>query len=54
MFVTVAFSVRPWIEAHPFDPVEDGLHSFTATAMGFAFAFGVLACLLKRTSACQL
>jgi hypothetical protein len=54
MFVTAAFSVRPWIEAHPFDPVEDGLHSFTATAMGFAFAFGVLACLLKRTSACQL
>jgi hypothetical protein len=50
MLATAAFSVRPWIEAHPFDPVEDGLHSFTATAMGFAFAFGVLACLLKRTS----
>lgn len=32
----------------PFDPVEDALHSFTATAMGFAFSFGVLARLLQR------
>jgi hypothetical protein len=25
----------------PFDPIEDALHSFTATAMGFAFAAGI-------------
>jgi hypothetical protein len=48
MIATAAFSVRLWIEDLPFDPVEDGLHSFTATAMGFAFAFGVLARLLGR------
>lgn len=48
LLATAAFSVRPWIEDLPFDPLEDGLHSFTATAMGFAFAFGVLARLLNR------
>ncbi|MBE0409633.1 MAG: DUF998 domain-containing protein [Anaerolineales bacterium] len=48
MVATAAFSVRPWIEGLPFDPIEDALHSFTATAMGFAFAFGVLARWLRR------
>jgi len=39
---TAAFSTRPWLPAASYDPVEDLLHSFTATAMGFAFAGGVV------------
>ncbi|MFU8771132.1 MAG: DUF998 domain-containing protein [Anaerolineales bacterium] len=54
MVATAAFSVRPWIEGLPYDPIEDALHSFTATAMGFAFAFGVLARLLRRQRADRL
>jgi hypothetical protein len=50
MVATAAFSVRPWLEGVAFDFVEDGLHSFTATAMGFAFAFGVLVLFLQRLS----
>lgn len=38
---TAAFSHQPWLAGVPFDPVEDFLHSLTATVMGFAFAFGV-------------
>lgn len=49
MTATAAFSHRPWIAGAPFDPVEDALHSFTATAMGFAFSFGVVARLMQRT-----
>lgn len=45
---TAAFSTRSWLPGAPFDPVEDGLHSFTATAMGFAFAIGVVLRLLRR------
>jgi hypothetical protein len=41
MIATAAFSTRPWALGAPYDPVEDALHSFTATAMGFAFAIGV-------------
>lgn len=48
MTSTAAFSHRPWVAGVSFDPVEDGLHSFTATAMGFAFAIGVLLRLLQR------
>lgn len=48
MVATAAFSTRPWMAGAPFDPFEDGLHSFAATAMGFSFAFGVLARLLQR------
>ena len=36
-----AFSARPWLPNLPYDPVEDWLHSFAATGMGFAFALGV-------------
>ena len=38
---TAAFSHRPFIPGVPFAPVEDWLHSFTATLMGFAFSLGV-------------
>ena len=48
MIATAAFSHRSWVAGAQFDPVEDVLHSFTSTAMGFAFSFGVLARLLQR------
>lgn len=48
MTATAAFSHRSWVAGAQFDPVEDVLHSFTATAMGFAFSFGVLARFLQR------
>ncbi|MBI5611956.1 MAG: DUF998 domain-containing protein [Gammaproteobacteria bacterium] len=48
MIATAAFSHRPWVVDAAFDPIEDFLHSFTATAMGFAFALGVLVRLLQR------
>jgi hypothetical protein len=48
MTATAAFSHRSWVAGAQFDSVEDVLHSFTATAMGFAFSFGVLARLLQR------
>jgi hypothetical protein len=41
MIGTAAFSTRSWETVATFDPVEDGLHSFTATTMGFAFALGL-------------
>jgi hypothetical protein len=43
MVATAAFSARPWEPDAPFDAIEDLLHSVAATAMGFAFAFGVAA-----------
>ena len=48
MVGTAAFSHMPWWEGAAFDPVEDLLHSVTATAMGFAFVFGVLLRLAQR------
>ena len=41
MVGAAVFSSKPWLPELPFDLVEDGLHSFAATAMGFAFALGV-------------
>jgi hypothetical protein len=43
LLLTATASARPWIAEVPFDAMEDRIHSFAATAMGFAFAFGVLA-----------
>lgn len=37
-----AFSLRSWDGAVPYDRTEDLLHSVAATAMGFAFALGVV------------
>jgi len=48
MVSTAAFSHRPWMENIPYDEMEDLLHSLTATAMGFAFSFGVLVRFLQR------
>lgn len=41
MTAVAAFSTRPWLPTLPYDPVENWLHSFAASGMGFAFAFGV-------------
>lgn len=41
MTAVAAFSARAWLPNWPFDPVEDWLHSFAASGMGFAFALGV-------------
>ncbi|MEZ4593377.1 MAG: DUF998 domain-containing protein [Chloroflexota bacterium] len=41
MTAVAAFSTRPWLPDLPFDSVEDWLHSFAASGMGFAFALGV-------------
>ena len=51
MVGTAAFSHRPWLPGAPFDPIEDLLHSVTATVMGFAFAAGVVAVGLGRSRA---
>jgi hypothetical protein len=42
---------RPWplLQDAPFDLIEDSLHSFTWTAMGFALALGALARLVQRS-----
>lgn len=48
MISTAAFSHRPFIAGVPLDPIEDLLHSITATLMGFAFSFGVLVRFFQR------
>lgn len=48
MTATAAFSTRSWLPDAIYDPIEDGLHSFAATAMGFAFAFGTVLRLVNR------
>lgn len=47
MTVTSVASTRAWVPGAPFDPAEDLVHSFAATAMGFAFAFGIVAVVLR-------
>jgi hypothetical protein len=49
MIAAAVFSARPWDPNLPYDPIEDLLHSVAATAMGFSFAFGVVAIVLRRT-----
>lgn len=48
MVATAVFSTRSWDVAMAYNPVEDTLHSASATLLGFCFAFGVLALLLRR------
>ncbi|HEX4950829.1 MAG TPA: DUF998 domain-containing protein [Blastocatellia bacterium] len=48
MVGAAVFSKRAWRPEAAYDPVEDALHSFAATAMGFAFTIGVVANLLRR------
>ncbi|CAN5787182.1 hypothetical protein BH23ACT4_BH23ACT4_02810 [soil metagenome] len=46
MTVTAVASTRPWVAGISFRVVEDQIHSFAATGMGFAFAIGILAVVL--------
>jgi hypothetical protein len=48
MLSTAAFSHKPWIPGVPVDEFEDFLHSVTASGMGFAFCFGLIARFLQR------
>lgn len=48
MTATAAFSHSPFEPGIVFDRTEDLLHSVAATAMGFAFALGVLATMVRR------
>ncbi len=48
MTAMAAFSHRPFESGITFDRTEDLLHSVTATAVGFAFAFGVVALMVRR------
>ncbi len=54
MLATAAFSHRPWVADAPYDHVEDLLHSITASAMGFAFAAGVVAVGVSRRGPSRL
>ena len=49
MFAAAAFSHRPWLAGQSFDATEDLLHSVVASAMGVAFAAGVVAVALRRS-----
>lgn len=48
MTVTAVASTKPWVAGVPFDAAEDQIHSFAATAMGFAFAFGIVLVVLGK------
>ena len=48
MMSAAAFSIRPWDAGAVFDQREDFMHSFAATAMGFAYTFGVLVVFFQR------
>jgi hypothetical protein len=49
LIAAAVFSHRPWMAGEDFDRVEDALHSVAATAMGFAFAIGVVVTALRRS-----
>lgn len=48
---SAVFPSRSWVEEAPFDTTLDTLHSIAATAMGFAFAFGVVSVAVNRRRA---
>jgi hypothetical protein len=54
MLMTASFSHRPWVADAPYDHFEDLLHSITASAMGFAFAAGVVAVGVSRRGPSRL
>lgn len=49
MTMAAAASARPWFEPATYDATEDWVHSFAATTMGFAFAFGVVVVAVGRS-----
>jgi hypothetical protein len=48
MTMAAAASAQPWFEPATYDATEDWVHSFAATAMGFAFALGVVVVAISR------
>ena len=50
MIAAAVYSHRPLLEGVDYDRFEDTLHSIAATAMGFAFAIGVLIVGWRRVS----
>jgi hypothetical protein len=48
MVAVAAFSIRSWEDGAQYDRTEDLLHSLASTGVGFAFAFGVVAVLMRR------
>jgi len=51
LIAAAVFSHRPWMAGEDVDRVEDVLHSVAATAMGFAFASGVVVTAFMRSRA---
>lgn len=51
MIAAGTFSTRSWESGTSYGVVQDALHSVAATAMGFAFALGVLAVLVSARPA---
>lgn len=51
MITTAVFSTRSWDVAVAHNSIEDAVHSAAATVLGFCFAFGVLAIMLRRRNA---
>lgn len=49
MLATAGFSTRSWQPGRAYDPTEDLLHSMAATALGFAFALGIVATTLHAS-----
>ncbi len=50
MIAAAVFSTRSWIPEASFNRTEDTLHSIAASAMGLAFAGGVVAAIVARRS----
>ena len=48
MLLVAVFSARSWDPVLAYDVTEDAMHSVAATAMGFAFALGVVAVAMRR------
>jgi hypothetical protein len=51
MLATAAFSTRSWVPDAPYDPTVDTLHSIAASAIGFAFALGIVAVAVRARRA---
>lgn len=48
LVASAAFPSRSWVDVAPFNATLDTLHSIAATAMGFAFAIGVVCVAVSR------
>lgn len=48
LVASAVFPSRSWVDVAPFNATLDTLHSIAATAMGFAFAIGVVCVAVSR------